>query len=63
MIVIDEKALKDKDRNTIKDISNSIMSFVKSEAGQFIKVEDDCPDSQLEFEIGASGIEIKEEFL
>jgi KaiC/GvpD/RAD55 family RecA-like ATPase len=63
MIVIDEKALKDKDRNTIKDISNSVVAFVKSEAGQFIKVEDDCPDSQLEFDIGKNGIEIKEEFL
>jgi KaiC/GvpD/RAD55 family RecA-like ATPase len=63
MIVIDEETLKKKDVKTIEEASTAIVRFIKNDAGKFINIKDDCPDSMLEFDIGKNGIELKEEFL
>ncbi|TFH05832.1 MAG: DUF835 domain-containing protein [Candidatus Thorarchaeota archaeon] len=63
MFVIDDETLKKKEVKTIEEISTVIVSFIKNDAGRFIGVKDDCPDSLLEFNIGENGIELDEEFL
>jgi len=62
-LVVDEEMHTKKEFETLKELCNVVVNFVKTESGEFVQVTDDCPPSLLEFRIDRRGIILEEEFL
>jgi KaiC/GvpD/RAD55 family RecA-like ATPase len=63
VIVVDEEMHDKKEFETMKELCNVVVNFLRTESGDFVQVRNNCPASLLEFKIEKSGIVIKEQFL
>ena len=62
-IVVDEEMHDKKEFETMKELCNVVVNFLRTESGDFVQVRNSCPASLLEFNIGKNGIVIDEQFL
>ncbi len=62
-VVVDEDMHNKQEFETLKELCNVVVNFMRTESGNFLQVRNDCPASLLQFSIEKRGIVLEEQFL